>query len=501
MAKILFVVSGEENLGVEYLSAALKQAGHITFLIFDSLVFSDPNSFSVPALAALFDFQKDIKNALQHERPDMVCFSANTSNYRWALAAAAFVRTILEDVVIVFGGVHPTAVPDRVIIEAVVDVCCVGEGEEALVELAGAIDSRSEFSSIPNLWVKSAVGVIKNPVRMPVKDLDSLPFPDKNIYYRDYGFMFPGYIVVASRGCPFSCAYCHSSVVKDIYRGLGSFYRRRSPENVLAELESALKKHKPRYIRFEDEVFTCNKDWLRRFLPLYKEKIGLPFDCSLHPRSCDDETVAMLKMAGCAVAHMGVQSLNAGLRASVLDRHYSNEEACRAIKAFRQAGIFIACDNIFGVPGQDEGEMRETVSFYLNNTPDYIAVYWLNYYPRTKITALALKKGLITTREYNLIETGFGDKDNVRGGISYREDFAAYQQFLTLVVFLPKAAARFLINKDRFKRLPRINAYWLMVLNRVINRPPFDIYPERTVRRYFFSVWMRFRSIFSRRSD
>lgn len=491
----MFAAAGEENLGIECLSAALKKAGHEVHLLLDTRVFSDPNSFSVAFLGRFFNFKKDFLSAFSALRPDLVCFSVNTSNYRWALDLAEALKASEPASFIVFGGVHCTAVPEAVIAEPAVDVCCVGEGDEALVELAGAVAAGADFSAIKNLWIKTKAGVIRNPVRPPITDLDSLPFPDKDLYYADYSRMFPGYITLASRGCLFSCSYCHNSVLNETYSPAGKYYRRRSPENVVRELEDGVARFSSRYVRFEDEVFTADKEWLREFLPLYRKRVGLPFDCSVHPRFVDEETLDLLDSSGCAVVRMGVQSLHEERRAEVLNRHYSNEEAARAIAGFRARGIFLACDNIFGIPGQDEAELRATAEFYLGSRPDYIAIHWLNYYPRTRITAAAAASGLIDSEMMGRIERGLADRDNVRGGISYKKEFVPYQLLLALVTLLPGWVSRFLLKNDRYKLLPAINPYLLMMLNRILSRPPFDIYPERTARRYLVSVYRRLFSL------
>ncbi len=493
MAKVLFAAAGEENLGIEYLSAALKRDGHTVSLALDTRVFSDPNSFSVGFLGRLFDFRGELLAALERLRPDLLCFSVNTSNYRWALELAAAAKAARPGLLTVFGGVHATAVPETVISEAAVDVCCVGEGDGALPELAAAVSAGADFSRIPNLWVKTPAGVSRNAVRPPVKDLASLPFPDKALYYDDYGWMFPGYIVLASRGCPFACTYCHNSVLGETYAAAGPYYRRRSPRDVVDELAAAKARYAPRYVRFEDEVFTADKAWLREFLPLYAREVGLPFDCSLHPRYADPETLDLLKGAGCAVVRMGIQSLHEERRGRALNRHYTNAEAAAAIAGFRARGIFLACDNIFGLPGQDEAELRAAAEFYIANRPDYLAVHWLNYYPGTRITRAALASGEMDAATMAAIERGLADKDNVRGGIAYRKELVPYQAMLALVTLLPARLAGWLLRKEIFKKLPRVDPYLLMVLNRVLSRPPFDIYPERTARRYALSVWRRLR--------
>ena len=104
----------------------------------------------------------------------MLCISVTTDYHAWAKAWAAEVKRRI-DVPVVFGGIHPTSVPEKVALEECVDYVCVGEGDEALVELAVALRDGADASRIPNIWLRREGKVVSNPTRPPVADMDALP--------------------------------------------------------------------------------------------------------------------------------------------------------------------------------------------------------------------------------------------------------------------------------------------------------------------------------------
>ncbi len=483
--KIAFVYPGYENLGIEYLSSALRKEGHQTRLFFDLALFNDSGGVNIPLLARCFNNSKKMLKELSGFRPQLVCFSCGTDNFRWALEMAKMIKADFS-VPVVFGGPHPTSVPERVLEEPAIDFVCLGEGEEAITELAGELESGSGNRSIKNIWFKDKNGIIRNEIRALRDDLDSLPFPDKELYYKKYGAVFKGYAIITSRGCPHSCTYCLNSVLRDIYRDKGRYLRRRSPENVTEELFLAKDRYRPKFIHFCDEVFTCDKEWLKNFIRLYKKNINLPFACYISPSFADAETAGLLKEGGCYKAQMGVQTVDENRREGLLGRRYANREVSAIIKNFNENGIYLTCDNIFGLPGEGEKELEDTVRFYLSNRPDHIEVFWLKYYPRTPIVGAAKKMGLLDDKKIKDIEGGVNTVGIARGGDTYKAEFSRFQLFLNLLRFLPKQMSDFILKKKIYRFFPRLRPMFITVFFRIFNRAKYDFYTSFTFRRYFY---------------
>jgi len=234
--KIVFVAIATENIAIEFLSSFLKERGHVVEMVFDPRLFAT-EAFNLKRVAGIFDISKEIVKQINEKKPDLIGFLVFTFNYQRSLELARAIKKSGQKAPIIFGGVHPTSVPELVIKEKSVDMVCVGEGEYALDELLQALEKGQKINNIKNIWFKRDKRVIKNPCRKLIEDLDSLPFPDKNMFYNVYpGFIKDDYSALSSRGCPFSCTYCGNNVLHKVYRGLGKPVRRRNPKNMVDEL-------------------------------------------------------------------------------------------------------------------------------------------------------------------------------------------------------------------------------------------------------------------------
>src|SRR6266508_2847879 len=131
----------------------------------------------------------------------------------------------------VSGGLHPTFSPEAVLDAPGFDYVCLGEGEEATLELVEALASGSATDRIANLWKR---GAGRPRLRPPFEPLDALPFVARDLLDEP-----PGTVHMATqRGCPFPCTYCAARIYRDLYEGVGRYGSRRSHENVLAELRA-----------------------------------------------------------------------------------------------------------------------------------------------------------------------------------------------------------------------------------------------------------------------
>jgi len=151
--KIVFAAMGEDNLSIESLSAVLKQAGHETALAFDPALFDESMYFHIAWLARLFSQRTKVIQKIVRLNPDLVAISVFSNNYQWACAIAEGVKKHLS-VPIIFGGVFATNCPETVIANPNVDMVCLGEGEQPIVELVNSMAKGTIDDTIKNLWFK-----------------------------------------------------------------------------------------------------------------------------------------------------------------------------------------------------------------------------------------------------------------------------------------------------------------------------------------------------------
>jgi len=455
--KITFAYSGFENLGIEYISSVLKGAGHSTELVLDPKLFDDI-TISNRALRSIFNDSKRSIDEIIDSKPDIVAFSVLSDEYRWACDTAAEVKKRMN-VPIVFGGIHPTAVPEEVIERDFVDFVVVGEGEYAMLELVEALENGEPVHNIKNVWSKKNGTIIKNDVRPPVQDLDSLPLPDKDLFFRKYPYCNTFYRIMGSRGCVLSCSFCGNSYLSKLYKDKGQLYRKRSPHNIIEELSLAKQKFPLTSVEFWDGVFTFDKEWLRELLSLYKQRINLPFCCCIHPAMVDEETVQLLSESGCREVEIGVETIDPRARKDILHRYETNEQILNALNIINKHNILCPVDMIVGLPGHGIDDHVEILRFFNEHRVDFIYFCWLRYHPKTEINRY---KYLHKKEDINEEE----QKAFFLGGINRNKELFKIQNFAVLMFFLPKRITSFLIKIKFYKILPsKISPFFSVYLS------------------------------------
>ncbi len=461
--RIGFYVQIFESLGVEYLSACLKQAGHETLLFFDPKLGDDSFVLS-KRLAHMLSVEDLLVARMASARLDIAAFPVMTDTFATALRVAGKLKEHCNTTT-VFGGVHVTSVPERVLAHPEVDYIVVGEGEEAFTELAYALEHGKETARIPNAGSHCNGELLINPPRPLVEELDALPFPDTGLFWRNgSGYKSSCYNIVASRGCPMSCTFCCNPLMRKIYSGKGSWHRRRSVGNVMAELKQAVANYSFDRVNFWDDDLIDDIDWLEEFAPRYAREIGLPFFAWAHPRTTNKRSVALLEQAGCREISLGVQSTNEETRSHFLHRYETNEEILSAFNAVRGSSIFLSTQNILQLPGQSIQEAQEMARFYFEHPVDMAHVQLLRYYPRTEIVEIAKEQNMLNDEDINRFEEA---RQSRLLSVTQPEDIDAFlkvRNFVVLLGVLPRFLSAFLLRHNRYVHLPLTKTSHVFIL-------------------------------------
>jgi anaerobic magnesium-protoporphyrin IX monomethyl ester cyclase len=236
-----YVDSNNPPLGLGYISAYLKAHTKDEIRVVDLTV--DQLSFKEFSKRYLHDF-----------RPELIGISTVTPTYIYAVDLATKIKKEI-DVHIAVGGPHPSALPEETAMEPCFDSVVVGEGEIAFLKLRNTLSAKKQVKKI--IFGER------------IKDINSLPFPDRSIFPIDkYNFTIDGVkatSIIASRGCPFHCVYCDKSI-------FGSKVSQRSPENIIAEIEHLMCDFDIKGFNFLDDIFTLNKKIVNRFCELVTKK-------------------------------------------------------------------------------------------------------------------------------------------------------------------------------------------------------------------------------------
>ncbi|MBF0472408.1 MAG: B12-binding domain-containing radical SAM protein [Nitrospirae bacterium] len=380
------------NNGLAILSAVLKQRGHQTHLLF----LSEDLGYGVDL--------KRIKGDILQINPDIIGISLPEPQFRYAEQICDGIRDYYSGFIIC-GGAFPTMDPFTVIRMPAVDAICIGEGEDALCELASALSSKTDYFHIKNLWVKTKDGnIIKNSLR-PFKDLDELPPEDKELFDLKKILPMKNYQLeeMVGRGCPFKCSYCINDSYVDIYKenctepvNKKSYLRMKNIETVLIELKNTIKLHPEiKKIAFIDDSFLMFNNFLEGFSKRYASEIGLPYMCNVNPVSFNLAKGHMLKDSGCDDIRFGIESGSERVKREIMNRNISNKKVIEAFIITASLGLMTSSFNMIGLPTETKEEVMETLRLNAQILPDTIKLMTFYPFKNTPIYELCEKMDLI----------------------------------------------------------------------------------------------------------
>jgi len=377
-----------EYMGFMLISSYLKQEGHTVELFFDDQT-----------------HEERFIRELERFQPDVVGFSILSPSVRWALRTATQVKDRIGAVT-VFGNVHAIMSPNF-IENAGVDIICQGEGEYCMRELCDALDAGRDYTGIEGFWVKKPDGEIsKNPMCAELVDMDAMPSPDR-VMYDKYGFFrhSPYLRVLAGRGCPFRCTFCSNPVLMDHYGGAKQYVRKKTPQNAIREIEEMVANHprKVKFIFFIDEVFWVKNDWLREFLTLYKERIGIPFNANFRFGGIQEEDIKLLADSGATIMNVAIETGSEEQRKGMMNKPFSDEQILQVTDWMHKHGIRFGSSAFFGMPGDTFENLVQRLEFYRKVNPLYLYTTFFQPYPGLALTQHEeVQKLMPANRDYGL---------------------------------------------------------------------------------------------------
>ena len=369
--KVLFVVKTIDFIdphGIMLLSAIAKKAGHKTFLGVIT--------------------RENIYDKIDRIKPDIIAYSASTGEHKYYCSINPSIKKKF-DVFTIIGGPHITFYPDSFFLGKF-DAACIGEGDEAFPELLNNLSEDRNIDNIHNIKVGK-----KNPFLRPlVQDLNSFPFPDRDIFYKNTEMgNFPIKSFITGRGCPYPCTYCFNYSFKEMYRGKGKFLRRVKVDYIIDEISRVKSQYPLQFIKFYDDIFAFPKDsWLKEFVEKYKSKINIPFHCATRPDLVNEDMVKLLKEGGCFSVNMSIEAGNADFRNKLLKRNIEEEAIVKAFHMFHKYSIKIFSNSILGLPYSNIEHDIETLNLNLKCKVQFAEFPVYHPYPKTELGEYCIKK-------------------------------------------------------------------------------------------------------------
>ena len=333
------------------LSAYLKKAGHTTNLALGS--------------------PKEIVEFCKKEKSDLVAFSVLTSYRNHMLATADELKEAKIDTILIAGGYDITFMP-QIIKNSSLDIICVGEGGDPIVELCNALDEGKDWRKLDvgNLHIKQLDGSIKkNPMRHWMMEMDDAPFDDRDIYFKkdSYFKIVPFTQVLAGRGCPYPCTYCFNDGYKKIHIANGmkgkDYTKSRSVEHVIEELKILENKYGSTDFFFNDSTLTYNPKWIIDFCDAYRQS-GLKATFSINaviPELTEKVCSALASTKKCRLIRFGLETGNEEFRYKTLRKSVKNSQMIEVTDRMNRFGLRYSMQFMLGLPGESKELTWETL--------------------------------------------------------------------------------------------------------------------------------------------
>jgi radical SAM superfamily enzyme YgiQ (UPF0313 family) len=301
---------------------------------------------------------------------------------------------------VVAGGVYPTVDPGGALSLPAVQAVAIGEPDASLITYFERMKDPAISQIVQGVWLRDERGLARPELPGLVEDLDSLPFGERELFgYAEYVQKTGEIEIAVGRGCPQRCAYCVNDTIAKMYAGRGTWVRRRSPENVLDEIDS-LRQRMPaaRLVRFLDHAFALDADWLREFLAQYRARCGLPFRCHLRANSATEPIVRTLAEAGCKLADIELISASDFIRNDVFAMDLDAEQVQAAFERLHATSIKTRVILYLGAPYESEASLESARELLRRLKPDTLSARPYFPWPGTGAATLCRENGWLHSR-------------------------------------------------------------------------------------------------------
>lgn len=370
--------------GVAYLAAVLKKSGH-TVTIYQQ----DINHYS----------DSHLTNYLDNNDFDVVGVGIISGyyQYRKLLQIAGAINNSKKRPVFILGGHGPSPEPEFFLKKSNADIACIGEAEETIVELLRALELKTPLDAVEGIAYRDGTHVTVNNRRLPVQDIDTLPFPAYELFpidhYRlirfvhasDTDFVFP---VLSGRGCKFKCNFC--------YR-LEDGFRARSAESIIEEVNLLRTDYQISYIYFFDELLmSSEKRTIELCEAFLKANLNIRWSCNGRLNFAKPETLKLMKRAGCVFINYGIESVDDAVLKN-MNKALTVKIIEQGIRATLDAGISPGFNMIFGNIGDNRDTLNKAVEFLLKHDDgaQLRTIRPVTPYPGAPLYYHAIKNGLL----------------------------------------------------------------------------------------------------------
>jgi radical SAM superfamily enzyme YgiQ (UPF0313 family) len=372
-------------MNLAYLAAYLREYGiQVRIIDYETTVF-DVRSFS---------------RILEQGSFSILGVSCTTPTIASGSRICAIAKSRCPEIVTVVGGSHANALPEQTLEQfPPFDYLVFGEGEETLFELCRAIRDGKTPTHIDGLAFRTRETITKNPARKLIKDLDTIPFPARDLIdnrsrfgHSTRGFLnrTPSTELYTSRGCPYSCNFCA------IQTTFGKRVRFRGSDSIEEEVRLIKNELRLKHIIVADDTFTLNENHAFEICDIFRRNGVESWSCDTRADHITQELLKAMKLSGCQKIAFGVESGSQ----RILDlngKGLTTEQVASAVHWAREAGIrYIEGNFIIGShPAETMDDIQQTRRLLRSLPWSFVSIAVITPYPGTMVYDLMKEQGLL----------------------------------------------------------------------------------------------------------
>lgn len=360
-----------QPLGTLYVASSILKAGH-----------------NVRFINGAFMTHSEILEEVSDYKPDFIGLYSTTFGWKSAVSTASDIKRILKDVFVAVGGPYPIAMQEKCFMDSKdIDTVVTGEGEITVVEILERLSQGKSLEGVEGVAFREGVNIVKNLPRPLIKDLDSLPFPARELLGDASDYIPPPAtykrrpvaVIMTARGCNRKCIFCFQ-----IDKKRKSGIRYRSVGNVMQEIELCLR-HGYREIKFIDDTFAADYD---RAMQIAKEIKARRLDFTWFASACvnqvDKPLLKAFKDAGCWAILFGAES-GVQKNLNAIRKGITLEQIRCAVRSAKEVGLTVYTPFIFGIPGETFEEGLKTIEFACEIDPHIANFHAITPFPGTEL--------------------------------------------------------------------------------------------------------------------
>ena len=358
----------------------------------------------------------EIRLLLRQTQPKVVGLSVLTSQALAAHVIAQIAKEEVKDCLVVAGGVHAEAMPDRMLRNSNIDLVIRGDGEEAMIEILQG----KPFEHIAGGSHRKDQLVVHNEARAVQMDLDAYPMPayhlvDFNLYYPGATTYrnLPAINLLMTRGCPGKCTFCNSAKTT---------LRSRSAASMVQQIKHLYDHHGIRQFQFYDDTFTVLKKTCLEFCELLAaENLDVSWIGFIRGDCFSDEVARAMKRAGCHQVLVGVETGSPEI-AKRIGKAIDYDRYKKAVDIAHRHGLEVRASFIIGSLGETWQTMEESLKMALEIDFDFVQLFISTPYPGTAMYNEAAERGWLRAESWDAYgqARGLVDQPQIAAETIYR---------------------------------------------------------------------------------